>query len=182
MTRQSGYTNHAQLIAVLEPGMFVNVRGSGPGGALIRFGTRAPVAHTVVYVPNQPGGYDTVEAEPGGVRRGRLLNYQVETSWPSKRVPNAAQSALMEDFAIKSIGKPYGWIADALIGMHEGLGLSVPDWAYRLKWNATAHTECAQLADLVGIAGRPAGFPPYFDDRRAPGSVSPADLWRLDYP
>jgi hypothetical protein len=171
------YTNWNDLLAHLTPGLYVTVHGGGTMGDLIRTFTHAPVAHVVVYVGMQPDGHDAMEATPDGVRACNLrLSYDAKSAYPAKDKITAEQSAKMVAAALAAKGKPYGWLADVLIGMREGFHLWVPDWAFKLK-AVTTEAECAQFADWVGMQG---GVH-FFDDGRQPGSISPADLWRRDY-
>lgn len=173
---QSGITDYDQLRAALKPGMFVTVRGFGLGGWAVRTGTRAKVAHAYIYLPGQPGGYDIVEAEPGGLRRAHMTEYPAEQSWPSLFKVSDEQSQGMATTADSLVGKPYGWVADVYIGMREALGIPIPAWLFKTK-AVLSNMECSQAADFVAMANQVN----YFTDHRAPGSVSPADLWRLDY-
>lgn len=160
----------------LVPGRYVTVHGGGFAGWLIRTGTGAPVAHVYQYVGDQPGGYNIVEAEPGGVRLGHTSEYDYATSFPSKDILTPEQGAAMTKTALELVGRPYGWLADAIIGLREGLHWYIPTWLYKLK-NISTHIECAQAADYIAMVN---GVH-YFDDNRAPGSVSPADLYHRDY-
>lgn len=171
------YATWAEIEQHLQPGSYVTVHGGGTMGSLIRAFTRAPVAHAIVYVGMQPDGMDAMEATPDGVRACNLrLSYDAKTSYPAHDTLTPHESAAMAATALAAKGKPYGWLADTLIGLREGFHGWVPDWAFKLK-AVTTHMECAQFADWVALTN---GVH-YFQDGRAPGAVSPADLWRRDY-
>jgi hypothetical protein len=171
------YKTWNEILASIKPGQFITVHGGGTMGKLVRDFTHAPVAHVVVVVGMQSNGCDAMEATPKGIRPTNLRqSYDPKTSYPSKAKITDAQSVIGVTAALAAFGRPYGWLADVLIGMREGFHLWVPNWAFKLK-AVTTEAECAQFADWVGIEMGEH----YFDDGRQPGSVSPAALWRLDY-
>lgn len=175
------YTTWHALLATIRPGQYVTVKGGGVMGALIRKFTHAPVAHAVVYVGPQPDGTDAMEATPDGIRACRIEGYDVHGAYPARDVITDTQSQIMAARALAAKGRSYGWLADVLIGMREGFHMWVPPWAFKLGW-VTKNAECAQFADWVAMGDDPTRpTVQYFNDNRAPGSVSPADLWRRDY-
>lgn len=153
------------------------MRAGGPFAAVIRFGTKAPVAHAVLYVGPQPDGTDVVEAQPAGVRRWYLNHW--DGQYPGKRVPESPKQGdaiVQTALGLASRDTDYNFLADFYLGMREGLHIPVPGWLFRLASTAK-HQECAQLVDYCWLVNGGQ----LFKDGRAPGDVSPADLWRLDY-
>lgn len=166
----------------LRPGQYFTVPSSGFVPWAIRTVTRAPVAHAVVYVGPQTNGFDCLQAQPHGVSWTRVDHWTDHAVYPMRRLISDAQSAAAQRYALTTVDWPYSYVTDALIGMRSAFGIRQRKDIDELKWLARVmptHVECAQLADLVLTVG--AGFA-NFDDGRLPGDVSPADLWRLDYP
>lgn len=159
--------------SLVTPGQYATVPGGGFVCACIRCITRAPVAHAFIYIGEQADGTDMVEAQAAGVRRYHSDAYG--TIYPGPAPEPAVGLAIANTAAaLATRDTDYNFLADFYIGMREGLRIKIPPWLFRLA-STSKHVECAQLVDYCYLTN---GVH-LFEDGRAPGSVSPADLWKL---
>lgn len=181
----------------LKPGQHFTVPGHGIAPAAIRLGDRirhphdgGKVAHAVVYVGKTysthesayPGKYlgDCIQAQPHGVGWTTVEHWQnAGPVYPERRTISDLQSEMAQTYALLTLGWPYGYLVDAMLGLREALGIhESKDLVHDMARFWPKHVECAQLADMVETIG---GKLSNFNDGRLPGEVTPGDLWRLFY-
>ncbi len=149
-----------------EPGRYGCVHTRGWGPAVIRLGTRSHFDHTFVVIDDRGG---IIEAEPGGVRKGNIAEYDGDRMVINAHEPGTAdQFAKVADAASKLVGVAYNDIAIVNDGF-EALGVH---WRLLAKMATGDHgIVCSQLAAMVGQAG---GFD-WLCGKTVP-EVTPADL------
>ena len=136
--------------------------------SLISWGTHSPAYHAYIV----DGQLAIVEAEPGGARIGAIDEYTSAAWWTGHLTD--AERQVVNAAALSFVGAPYGWYADAAIGVHDALRIPIPQFVWR--WLSDGHPiECAQLVDAAELKG---GIH-LFSDGRKPGQVSPASLYDL---
>lgn len=158
----------------LIPGQWCTVPGGGFVCGAIRVITHSPVAHAYIYVGEQPDGTDIVEAQPMGVRRA---HFWAGTVYPGP-APDPVRGLAIANTALALANRDtdYNYLADFYIGMREGLGIKVPNWLFR-RASTSHHMECAQVVDYCWLVNGEH----LFTDERAPGSVSPKQIYQLTY-
>jgi cell wall-associated NlpC family hydrolase len=146
----------------------------GYGATLIRIGQWlngdgfADFEHAFLYV----GDNQIVEAQPDGARLGSLDEYQYSRiAWYTAPPISGNEIATQ---GRKLVGTPYSW-ADyfALAAVRFGLPM-----ASRVLRHYVASSKSMICSQLVDYAYEQAGVQ-LFDDHRAPGDVTPGDLYNL---
>lgn len=145
-------------------------------GALIRYGTDAPVNHAFIYI----GDGQIMEAAPGGARVNSADAYGDVVTWSTGHFDlTYGQRDAIVAAAEKMADTPYGWadiVAITLAQRRAGALISAtnpPWWVRRMTEGRTAI--CSQLVDdCYNDAGVH-----LFTDHRPAGMVSPGDLYRL---
>ena len=151
-----------------ELGDFGVVRTGGWAGRLIRWATRSPVNHAVLYV----GGGQIVEGEPNGAALSPVSRYGNRVEWANWPL-TPTQRGVIAQWGRAHVGTPYSWLDCLEIGLVDRFGWA-PGWMRsRLRSNRTLM--CSQLVtaayDAAGVH--------LFDDGRPAGGVSPGDLYTL---
>lgn len=156
----------------ITPGFYFCVATPGWGSRLIRWGTRSAFNHAGM-ITSVEG--DTVEAQPGGVRKGHLSAYNGYKAVISSGLSmDLDQQTKVVAAAAAMIGVPYndlGIVDDGL----ESLGIV---W----KWLANAaNTDeeliCSQAVALMGKAG---GYD-WMCGKADASEVTPGDLARQSW-
>lgn len=158
------------------PGDFGLCRIDGGVGFLIRLGQWlngggfADLEHAFLYI----GDGRIIEAQPGGAVEADLAEYADRPIvWSTGRIPLTDEQRPAIVAAARSyLGVPYGF-ADYLALAARRFHIPVPGLR---RWIAGSHSViCSQLVDQ---AYQDAGVH-LFIDGRAPGDVTPADLYKL---
>jgi hypothetical protein len=136
---------------------------------LIEKVTRSTVHHAILAVSPTT----CISCEPAGAML-RLISDFPEAYWSHFDLPAGTKLALSR-WGVQHRGTPYGWFADAAIGVSLMLGVHTPGWVERYL-NDGRRMECAQFCatayDACGVDlfhGRP------------PGTIYPglfAHVWR----
>lgn len=157
----------------LIPGTWVTVPGGGLMCSLIRWATRAPVAHACLYVGKQDDDTDLVEAQPAGVRRARLDAYATYYPGPA---PETRMGLAIANTALSLASRHtrYNYLSDFYLGLRATTRMHLPALLFRLA-STSHHLQCSQLVDYCYLVNGAH----LFTDGRAPGAVSPADLYHL---
>jgi hypothetical protein len=165
---------------VTEPqlGDYFCVRTDGWEAKVIRFVTWSPVNHSGVCVGfTADGGVLVVEAEPHGAAPPHLLPYAT-VFWSHMALTPEERTAIA-DAATAKVGTPYSWLDDAAIGLAKLVGKRASkSWLFtslRKRLSRPDRLMCSQLVDLCYHEAGVELFP----DHRAPGDVSPGDLYTL---
>jgi uncharacterized protein YycO len=168
-------------MGVIQPGDFFLAPNFGPKlldrieSVLVKWGTRAPVAHAGIYVGEVDGVPSIVEAEPEGARLAPLDTHKRDI-WSRVNISQEQRDKAVE-WAVSKVGTPYGFldiIAIALCTRRLGLPWdpkNPPAFLKRLRDPKTLI--CSQL---VAMAYQEAGVT--LVDGLDPALTSPGDLWR----
>lgn len=159
-----------------RPGDIGVTPSSGFVARVIRWATRAPVAHAFIYVADGV----IAEGDPHGARLTTAGRYpkrwwliHLSAALTDGQRAGAVAWAVGQTKTHDGKGTPYSWLDDLGIGLIDVFGWA-PRWLRR-RMRSTATLMCSQLCVEAYRAAGVDLFPGV-----AGGAVSPGDLWRAD--
>ena len=140
---------------------------------LIQVVTRSTVHHAIVAISET----ECLSCEAGGAMIRPITRFP-DAYWSHFELPTVQQDAIVA-WARGHVGRKYGWLADAAIGIALIFHVRTPAWV-EARINDGRRFECAQACDAAYVA---AGID-LFPNDRPPGTVYPGlftHIWRTHH-
>lgn len=139
-------------------------------GSLVQHVTRSTAFHAVVAISDT----HCLSPEAEGILVRPIGRFQVVT-WSQFAYTDAQRDNLI-DWAQARQGRPYAWLCDLVIGIHDLTHYPIPRWVAKAMSNDRSY-QCSEFATSALAAAGIRIFPTKYA-----GEVSPADLdryWHL---